>query len=588
MDAKKNNLGELLRKIKCGEIQLPDFQRDWVWSDEKIKSLIESVIRNFPINSILLLECEANDIKFSCHTIAGVGEIDSKPHLLILDGQQRLTSLYGAFSSDKPVKLANDKEFFYYVDMRKAIAAVKTAANFDDIIISVPTNRKLKTKRKISLDLSTPDKEFAAGMFPLNKIFESRQWLRAYEKHFHEEIAEKFADDFCEEIIDKVAAYEIVCIQLEKNTPLGAVCKIFEKVNDGVAKLGTFDLLTAILAANKTSDGKNVSLREDLKKIQETFEESGLEVLEEVDCADFITALTLLVTYKNFCDDKKNRVSCKSEDTLKLKLDDYLRYRNDLVKGFIEAAKFLEAEGIRTKKYLPYAPQLIPMAAIFAELNFLDKNNAASLNKIRRWYWCGVFSEAYRDGHLNRFAKDLVQVIKWIKSDKTPEIIENVRLGAWKLIKVKSLQSAIYKGLVSIIFKNGATDFIAGKNIADYADSLEVHHIFPKKYCAIKKLPKEKFDCIINKTLILRNTNKVIGDNPPSVYLETIENKTGLAGAEVDEILKAHFIDPALCRADDFHAFLADRAKEIFGAVEQLTKRKISDREEVEKFLADK
>ena len=139
---------------------------------------------------------------------------------------------------------------------------------------------------------------------------------------------------------------------------------------------------------------------------------------------------------------------------------------------------------------------------------------------------------------------------------------------------------------MSIIFKNGATDFIAGKNIADYADSLEVHHIFPKKYCEIKKLPKEKFDGVINKTLILRNTNKIIGDNPPSVYLEKIENKTGLKGAEVDEILKAHFIDPALCRADDFHAFIADRAKKLFDEIERLTKRKISDREEVEKFLA--
>ena len=225
------------------------------------------------------------------------------------------------------------------------------------------------------------------------------------------------------------------------------------------------------------------------------------------------------------------------------------------------------------------------MAAIFAELNLLNKNNAASRNKIRRWYWCGVFSEAYRDGHLARFAKDIVQVIKWIKTDKTPEIIENVRLGAGKLIRAKKLQSALYKGMISIIFKNGATDFIAGKNIINYAESLEIHHIFPKKYCENNKLPKDKFDSIANKTLILKNTNRVIGNDSPSIYLERIEKKTGLSCAEVDKILELHFADAALCREDNFYAFVADRVKKIFNEIEQLTKIKISDREEVEKFL---
>ena len=346
--------------------------------------------------------------------------------------------------------------------------------------------------------------------------------------------------------------------------------------------------MTAIFAANKTSDGKSTSLRKDLEKIKETFEEKSLEILEAIDCSEFITALTLLVSYEKFYNDKKSRVSCKSEDILKLKLNDYLDYKEDIADGFIEAAKFLEEEGIRTKKYLPYKPQLIPMAAIFAELNLMNKNNAASRNKMRRWYWCGVFSEAYRDGHLARFSKDMIQVIKWIKTGKTPEIIENVQLSARKLIKAKRLQSAIYKGLISIIFKNGATDFIAGKNIANYADSLEIHHIFPKKYCEISKLSKDKFDSIANKTLILKSTNRVIGDNPPSVYLKKIEQKTELSGTEIDKIFELHFADTAFCRTDSFNTFVADRMKKIFNKIEQLTETKLSDREEVEKFLEDK
>ena len=138
MGAVNFDLGSLLEEIKRGEIQLPDFQREWIWSDDKIKSLLESVIRDFPINSILFLACDADKIKFSYRTIEGVDKTDNKPLQLILDGQQRLTSLYGAFFSDKPLKLGNDKEFCYYVDMKKAVESVKNSSNVEDMIVSVP------------------------------------------------------------------------------------------------------------------------------------------------------------------------------------------------------------------------------------------------------------------------------------------------------------------------------------------------------------------------------------------------------------------------------------------------------------------
>ena len=185
LEVKKFNLVKLLEKIECGEIQLPDFQRDWVWSDDRIKSLLESVICGFPINSILLLACDAGNLKFSCRTVEGVEKICIKPQALILDGQQRLTSLFGAFFCDKPVKISNDKEYFYYVDMKKAIAAVETSETKEDLIISVPANRKLKSAGKIKLDLSTPEKEFVADMFPLNKFFKGTlDWILGYTSNY--------------------------------------------------------------------------------------------------------------------------------------------------------------------------------------------------------------------------------------------------------------------------------------------------------------------------------------------------------------------------------------------------------------------
>ena len=587
MEAKKFKLEDLIKKIECGEIQLPDFQREWIWSDEQIKSLLESVIRGFPINSIMLLECNSNDIKFSFRPIEGAEKTSVKPQYLILDGQQRLTSLYCSLFCDKPVKISNDKkDYFYYIDMKRAIEYVKNSMTVENMIISVPSSRKLKSGNKITLDLSTPDKEFAANMFPLNRIFkETRQWLRAYEKFHDNARAEQSADDFDEKIISKISSYEIVDIELEKDTSLEAVCKIFEKVNIGGSKLEIFDLLTAIFAANKTASGKSIALREDLDKIKTRFEELDLKILKTIEYTDFVTALTLLVSYEKSLNDKKIVVSCKGEDILSLNYRDYLDYKEDLVGGFIEAGKFLEEEGITTKKYLPYKPQLIPLAAIFTELNLMNKDNAANRKKISQWYWCGVFGESYRDGAGTRCAKDFVQVMNWINRNRTPETIENLQIGAWDLMKVKSIQSAVGKGIISIIFKNGAKDFLNGKNMgssADYAESIEIHHIFPKKYCESQKISKEKYDGIANKTLILKNTNKIIGGNPPSIYLEKIGQKSGLSSTELNEILEKHFIDAEICRADDFQSFIVDRAKKILDSVENLIGRQVSGRNSLE------
>ena len=586
MDAKNIELTKLLDEIKRGEIQLPDFQRSWIWSDGQIKSLLESVIRGFPINSIMLLACDADTVEFSFRKIELLESVESKPQHLILDGQQRLTSLFGALYFNEAVRIIDSKgrvkKYFYYVDMAKAITAVQNSETVEDMIISVDENRKLKAKGK-NLDLSTPEKEYAAGMFPLNKIFDAAEWIyEGYREHHREnERIRELGKTFNDEVVKKISSYKIACIMLEKNIPLATVCNIFENVNIGGAKLSTFDLLTAIFAKQKDENGNPIELRRDWEKIKEVFAEKGLDILKEVDCADFITALTLLVSYEKFRRDKTS-VSCKGEDILKLTYNEYLQYREDIIEGFVEAGKFLEEEGISTIKYLPYKSQLIPMAAIFAELKLAGKDNAASWKKIECWYWCGVFSEAYRDGHLSRFAKDVVQVMQWIETNRKPNTIGSIQLNAMKLLKPKTLQSAIYKGIISLVFKSGAGDFIAGKTIgacANYAEGIEIHHIFPKKYCEAQGLPKAKYDNIVNKTLILKKTNQTIGGNPPSVYLKKIEHTTKLSSAEVDELLESHFIDAELCRTDNFDAFFVDRANKIFDKIEELTGVKVIGRD---------
>ena len=93
-DSTKRSLNEILKDLNTGKIQLPDFQREWVWDDDRIKGIIASVAKSFPIGAIMLLETGNENIRFKTKPIEGVvGKNDIKPDMLVLDGQQRITSL---------------------------------------------------------------------------------------------------------------------------------------------------------------------------------------------------------------------------------------------------------------------------------------------------------------------------------------------------------------------------------------------------------------------------------------------------------------------------------------------------------------
>src|SRR6516165_10836378 len=96
------SLPDLLRDIQTGEIQLPDFQRGWVWDDDHIRSLIASVSLSYPIGAVMLLQTGGDGTQFQPRPIEGVvADRGKKPEYLILDGQQRMTSLYLALLSGK-------------------------------------------------------------------------------------------------------------------------------------------------------------------------------------------------------------------------------------------------------------------------------------------------------------------------------------------------------------------------------------------------------------------------------------------------------------------------------------------------------
>lgn len=161
------SLPDLLHQIDRGQIQLPDFQRGWVWDDDHIRSLIASVSLSHPIGAVMLLQTGGDGVQFQPRPIQGVEPPSgTKPEYLILDGQQRMTSLYLALFSRKPVPTRTEKgidiERLYYLDIAKCLDPAEDRL---DTVLSVPSDRKITSDfgRKVELDLTTSEREFERG-----------------------------------------------------------------------------------------------------------------------------------------------------------------------------------------------------------------------------------------------------------------------------------------------------------------------------------------------------------------------------------------------------------------------------------------
>ena len=572
-------LTDLMKAVDTGTAQLPDFQRGWVWDDGRIKALILSVIHNFPVGAAMFLEYGNESIHFKHKPIEGSNaNPDVEPDELILDGQQRLTSLYNALYSQKPVQTKTDKgkeiQRFYYLDIEKA---VDPESDDEEIVVSIPETKKITSTfgRIVEKDLSTRQNEFKHKMFPLNIILDSseeQKWQNEYYAYYsyNASVIQQFTILFTK-IIMPTQKYAMPVILLDKETPKEAVCQVFENVNTGGVSLTVFELVTAIFAMD------DFHLREDWEKRKE--ESFSGDMLNVVTATDFLTSLTLLASFKT-----GGTVSCKKKDALALKLEDYKKYADSLCKGFACADKLLQEERIFSSRDLPYSTQLIPLAAICTVLMEGNRIYTTTVkNKVKQWYWCGVFGELYGSANETRYANDITQVINWITNNgELPKTVTDFFFNPTRLLSLQSRQSAAYKGIMALVLKNHARDFISGAEMdfSTYsAERIDIHHIFPKDYCINRNYEKSKWNSIVNKTPISASSNREIGGVAPSTYLEKLEKKGSVLPSDLDGYVETHWINHTMLRNDEFQSFIIDRAKKLLSAIETATGRTISGKD---------
>ena len=588
-------LAEVLGKAEKGALQLPDFQRGWVWDDDHIRSLLVSISYSYPIGAVMTLDAGNPDVNFKARLLEGVTLANTPPpDKLLLDGQQRLTSLFQALKIRTPVRTrdrrGNELHRHYYAKIDACIDP--TVDREEEGIFGVPADRILRSDfgRTINVDLSTRDREIAEEAFPLDIILDSSEttdWWLAYLQSGPGEQTDRIAKWklFQDAIVKSFEQYQVPTIDLAKSTPKEAVCQVFEKVNTSGVTLTVFELLTATYAAD------DFELRKDWHDRYERLAQH--ELLSEVDATPFLQIVTLLATYNRRQshlqahpgDEKAPAVSCKRRAVLRLPLEDYRQWADRAERGLLRAIPFMHSQRIFQYWDLPYATQLVPLGAIFGWME--DRADSyASLQRLERWYWCGVLGEMYGGAVETRFAIDLEDCIAWVgdhDSDSPPRTVQAAQLQAERLLSLRTRRSAAYKGLYALQMKQGARNFKTGQPIHAHAhkeDAIDIHQVFPRHWCDSNGIERGIADCIVNKTALDAHSGLRIGSSAPSAYLPRIESDDGIEPHVLDGFLRTHNIDPGAIRRNDFAQFFNQRFESMLRHAESAMGKPVNRRPE--------
>jgi hypothetical protein len=488
------NVSELLKEVINGSVVLPDFQRSFIWEPEDVRELIVSVLGDYFIGSMLLLEHYKEDSPFALRLIEGVEEVNGNANIqsivkILLDGQQRTSALfYALYEPNIPLK-NRKSSYLFYLDLEKAFEK-----QWDDAVIAA----SIRDKRK----LGEINKNENVILFKLLKDIGG--------------IAQKFRDHpRFKEIIDLANDFlnrEIHMVSLPRDADLEKIVETFERINRTGEPLSIFELLTARLYKD------NIKLRDLLESVKEHYN------FTEFVPPEFILKVIALLRGKD--PRRKNILELDNKNFI----EDWERACESLEIAYKRTVDIKNGYGVLDfKKWMPYSTMITPLAAMIDFIRAEKQETKGNYDKIDQWYWAAVFSNRYDQAVDTTSANDFIALKSWIfDSGKVPDFIQkfDIKLD----LDTDKQSSAIYRGVISMIVLEGALDFKTGQPPQFDNKRIQDDHIFPKSIY--------KENRILNRTLI--STNKEKSDKKPSEFFKQMLKEHGKEKFKI--ILESHLI----------------------------------------------
>ena len=162
-------------------------------------------------------------------------------------------------------------------------------------------------------------------------------------------------------------------------------------------------------------------------------------------------------------------------------------------------------------------------------------------------------------------------IVEYVRTGGTePKRVQDASFDANRLLSLRTRNSAAYKGIHALLMRSGCHDFLTGTPITMHTffdDSIDIHHIFPQKWCSEVGIDENIYNSIVNKTALSARTNRIIGGQAPSIYLARIEADATLSRAELTTIVETHGINPDLLYTDGFNQFFAHRGRALVALI---------------------
>lgn len=543
------DLFKLLKDIDDGEIQLPQFQRDFKWKQKQITKLLSSIQAGYPAGSLLFLEIDPKDSKLLNRPFyfSDSSKSLNAPKYLVLDGQQRLTSCYYAFYNNATNET---KAKSFYLDYGKLFDHYgKEDYTFDDLIIVKDRDSiapaKLREMRWLNFTNLKTQPEYFNAIHDINK-------------NKPDEALYNFLLTEVPKYLEKLFDYKFPVVKLDKNLSLDAVCKIFETINTTGLKLSSFD----ICVAKFMRDGI------DLRKMMEDVKKN--EVLKNIFDQDenlLLQAIALLAR-------KSPKANALPDN---LAIEDINEYWDKSVRGFEFIVEELDKIGVGISKntqLLPYAPILPLFSALAIRTNIINepKSNLKVIGKfegkLKQFFYTTACAFYYTEGTDAKIDKNFNELFEWINDDnKKPEIVKTgVQWNTEKQINYTK-DSAFGKAVLCLINWENPVDFYTNYCVGNGVEKAEcqLHHIFPKAQYK-NTVGEKRINSIFNFTFITSESNNYIKDNKTCDYIPKIMEDSGKSESNLIDIFEKHFIDKncyECLKKENFENFISRRAELI-------------------------
>lgn len=522
---------DLIWEIQKGWIKVPKFQRNFVWSIDKTANLLDSILKWYPIGTFILWETNErlNDIKNVWNLELPQIPDDIKVQY-VLDGQQRITSLYAAYLG---AKIKKEWE--------------KKVTDYSEIYVD------------LEWDIDSNDQQIVVSRKPEHWNFISLHEVLNFNDYFLQ-IKENYTDEILKKIYQYAqyfSTYDFSTIVLRKED-IDSAIEVFTRINTWWQTLTLFEIMSA-----KTYDEEqDFDMEEKFYRLRKELEEIKYDTISS---SIILNTISLILS--------KNK-ECKRRIILQLDKQAIINIWDDVISALKESIDYFRSVyRIPVSTILPYDSLLIPFSYFFYYNK--EKPRWEQIKLLEEFFWRMSLSYRYSSSTESRLAQDIRridEILKWNKPSyedikvylNTPEDLINTSFSAG---------SSYCKAILCLLAYHEPKDFQNnGKIILDnswlkVANSKNYHHFFPKAYLRKNNIWNE--NSIVNITLVSAELNKKkIKAKAPSIYMQDFLDEN----EELNVSIKSHLINSLeefWIMSDDYLIFLQKRGEWVFNELQK-------------------